>query len=108
MTGTTRSAALPDVPTVADFVPGYTAIIWHGIGAPKDTPVEIVNKLNTRDQCLRLPISTLQARFADLGGTAIGGSPGGLWQAHRRRNREVGQGRTRRQYQAGVSRHAGA
>ena len=107
VTGTTRSAALPDVPTVADFVPGYTAIIWHGIGAPKDTPVEIVNKLNTEINAA-LADSTLQARFADLGGTAIGGSPGRLWQAHRRRNREVGQGRTRRQYQAGVSQHAGA
>jgi tripartite-type tricarboxylate transporter receptor subunit TctC len=74
VTGTTRSDALPDVPTVAEFVPGYTAIIWHGIGAPKDTPPEIIGKLNTEiNAALADPV--LKARFADLGGTAIGGSP---------------------------------
>ena len=41
-----RSEALPDVPTVGDFVPGYEASTWHGIGAPKDTPAEIVERLN--------------------------------------------------------------
>jgi tripartite-type tricarboxylate transporter receptor subunit TctC len=75
VTGTMRSDALPDVPTVAEFVPGYTAIIWHGIGAPKDTPAEIINKLNTEiNAALADPV--LKARFTDLGGTAIGGSPG--------------------------------
>jgi tripartite-type tricarboxylate transporter receptor subunit TctC len=75
VTGTTRSDALPDIPTVAEFVPGYTAIIWHGIGAPKDTPAEIIDKLNTEiNAALADPV--LKARFADLGGTAIGGSPG--------------------------------
>ena len=46
MTTATRSEALPDIPTVAEFVPGYEASIWFGIGAPKNTPAEIVDKLN--------------------------------------------------------------
>ena len=50
-----RSAALPDVPTVAEFVPGFEASTWHGIGAPKNTPAEIVAKLNQGDQCRRSP-----------------------------------------------------
>jgi tripartite-type tricarboxylate transporter receptor subunit TctC len=75
VTGTTRSEALPDLPTVAEFVPGYSAIIWHGIGAPKDTPADIINKLNTEINAA-LADPGLKARFADLGGTAIGGSPG--------------------------------
>jgi tripartite-type tricarboxylate transporter receptor subunit TctC len=74
VTGTTRSDALPDVPTVAEFVPGYSAIIWHGIGAPKDTPADIIDKLNTEINAV-LADPGLKARFADLGGTAIGGSP---------------------------------
>src|SRR5205823_2614194 len=46
VTSTTRSELLPDVPTVAEFVPGYEASAWYGIGAPKNAPPEIVNKLN--------------------------------------------------------------
>ena len=46
MTTATRSEVLPDLPTVADFVPGYEASGWFGIGAPKDTPAEIIDKLN--------------------------------------------------------------
>ena len=46
VTTATRSEALPDVPTVGEFVPGYEASAWYGIGAPKDTPAEIVEKLN--------------------------------------------------------------
>jgi tripartite-type tricarboxylate transporter receptor subunit TctC len=41
-----RSEALPDLPTVSDFVPGYEASAWYGVGAPKNTPADIVNKLN--------------------------------------------------------------
>jgi tripartite-type tricarboxylate transporter receptor subunit TctC len=74
VTGTARSDALPDVPTVAEFVPGYEAYIWHGIGAPKDTPADIVGKLNaTINDVLADP--NVNARFAELGGSAIGGSP---------------------------------
>ena len=46
MTTATRSEALPDIPTVGEFVPGYEASSWFGVGAPKDTPAEIVDKLN--------------------------------------------------------------
>ena len=46
VTAATRSDALPDIPTVAEFVPGYEASIWFGVGAPKATPAEIVDKLN--------------------------------------------------------------
>jgi tripartite-type tricarboxylate transporter receptor subunit TctC len=75
VTGTSRSNALPDVPTVAEFVPGYAAIIWHGIGVPKDTPPAIINKLNAEiNAALADPV--LKARFAELGGTSIGGTPG--------------------------------
>jgi tripartite-type tricarboxylate transporter receptor subunit TctC len=74
VTGTARSDALPDVPTVAELVPGYEAYIWHGIGAPKDTPADIIEKLNTEINAA-LADPALKARFADLGGAAIGGSP---------------------------------
>ena len=47
VTTATRSEALPDLPTVGDFLPGYEASTWLGVGAPKNTPVEIVDKLNT-------------------------------------------------------------
>src|SRR5437764_9360919 len=46
VTTSTRSEALPDVPTVAEFVPGYEATLWNGLGAPKSTPAEVVAKLN--------------------------------------------------------------
>jgi tripartite-type tricarboxylate transporter receptor subunit TctC len=46
VTGATRSEVLPDIPTVGDFVPGYESSGWHGAGAPKNTPAEIIDKLN--------------------------------------------------------------
>jgi tripartite-type tricarboxylate transporter receptor subunit TctC len=59
-------AALPDLPTVNEFVPGYEAIGWYGVGAPKDTPHDIVAKLNaTMNAALGEP--TPKARLADLG-----------------------------------------
>ena len=70
----TRSAALPDVPTVGEFVPGYEAISVFGIGAPKNTPIEIVEKLN-REINAALADPKIKARFADLGTTALAGSP---------------------------------
>jgi tripartite-type tricarboxylate transporter receptor subunit TctC len=65
VTTSTRSEVLPDVPTVGDFVPGYEASIWFGVGAPRNTPAEIVDKLNKE----------IKARIADLGGTVLAGSP---------------------------------
>jgi len=74
VTGATRSEALPDVPTVADFVPGFEASALQGIGAPKDTPAEIVEKLN-KEINAGLADPKLKARFADLGARVSVGSP---------------------------------
>ena len=73
VTTATRSQVLPELPTIAEFVPGYEASGWFGVGAPKNTPAEIVEKLNAEiNACLEDP--GLKARFADLGGTALAGS----------------------------------
>jgi tripartite-type tricarboxylate transporter receptor subunit TctC len=74
VTTSTRSGALPEIPTVGDFVPGYQASIWYGIGAPKSTPPEIVDKLN-KEINLGLADSKMKARFADLGAAVLAGSP---------------------------------
>jgi tripartite-type tricarboxylate transporter receptor subunit TctC len=74
VTTATRSEALPNLPTIAEFVPGYEASAWFGVGAPRNTPAEIVEKLNTEiNACLADP--KLKARLADLGGIALTGSP---------------------------------
>ena len=69
-----RSEALPDVPTVGDFVAGYEATVWFGLGAPKDTTAEIVDKLN-KEINAGLADPKIKARLADLGGTPLVGSP---------------------------------
>jgi tripartite-type tricarboxylate transporter receptor subunit TctC len=74
VTTATRSEALPDLPTVAEFVPGYEASNWWGIGAPKSTPAEIVDKLN-RDINVALADPRMKLRLAELGGTMLAGSP---------------------------------
>jgi tripartite-type tricarboxylate transporter receptor subunit TctC len=74
VTTATRSEALPDIPTVADFVPGYDASDWFGLGAPKNTPTEIIDKLN-REINAGLADPKLKARLADLGATVNAGSP---------------------------------
>jgi tripartite-type tricarboxylate transporter receptor subunit TctC len=74
VTTTTRSPILLDVPTMAEFVPGYEASGWYGVVAPKNTPPEIVNKLN-QDINAVLADPKLNARFADLGATALVSSP---------------------------------
>ena len=61
-----RSEALPEVPTVGEFVPGYEASPWYGVGAPKKTPTEIVEKLN-REINAALADPKLKARLAELG-----------------------------------------
>ena len=91
VTTATRSEALPDIPTVGDFVPGYEASAWFGLGAPKNTPAEIVDKLNKE-------INAAPRRSQDEGAACRLGRHGAfglarrLRKAHRRRNREVGQG----------------
>jgi tripartite-type tricarboxylate transporter receptor subunit TctC len=69
-----RSPALPDVPTVAETVPGYEASAWFGMGAPKATPKEIIDKLNAAiNEVLADPV--MQKRLADLGGVPMPGTP---------------------------------
>jgi tripartite-type tricarboxylate transporter receptor subunit TctC len=74
VTTATRSEVLPDTPTVGEFVPGYEASSRYGIGAPRNTPAEIIGKLN-KEINAALSDSRLRARFADLGGTILPGSP---------------------------------
>jgi tripartite-type tricarboxylate transporter receptor subunit TctC len=71
----TRSDALPDLPTVAEFVPGYESSGYFGFGAPAKTPAEIVDKLNQEINA-GLADPKLKAQLADLGGIILGGSPG--------------------------------
>jgi tripartite-type tricarboxylate transporter receptor subunit TctC/L-alanine-DL-glutamate epimerase-like enolase superfamily enzyme len=70
-----RLEGLPDIPTIAEFVPGYEASAWFGLGAPNGTPVDIVEELN-KEVNAGLGDSQVRARFADLGGVAMPGSPG--------------------------------
>jgi tripartite-type tricarboxylate transporter receptor subunit TctC len=74
VTTTRRSEALPDIPTVTEFVPGYEASSWYGVGAPKATPIEIVDKLN-KEINGGLADPKIKARLADLGGDVLALSP---------------------------------
>jgi tripartite-type tricarboxylate transporter receptor subunit TctC len=74
VTGATRSDALPDIPSVGEFVPGYEASGWQGIGAPRNTPTEIVDKVNKEVNAV-LADPKMKARLADLGSTAFVNSP---------------------------------
>jgi tripartite-type tricarboxylate transporter receptor subunit TctC len=74
VTSSTRSEALPDIPTLGEFVPGYEASVWQGIGAPTNTPAEVVDKLNKEvNACLA--DSKIKARIADLGYAVFASSP---------------------------------
>jgi tripartite-type tricarboxylate transporter receptor subunit TctC len=74
LTSTKRSDLLPDVPTVGEFVPRYEATSWQGVGAPKGTPTEIIDKLN-REINAGLADPKLVSRIADLGSSAFANSP---------------------------------
>jgi tripartite-type tricarboxylate transporter receptor subunit TctC len=74
VTTATRSEALPDLPVVADFVPGYEASGWYGVGAPRNTPPEIVDTLNKEINAGSVD-PMMKTRFADLGGMMLTGSP---------------------------------
>jgi tripartite-type tricarboxylate transporter receptor subunit TctC len=74
VTTTTRSDELPEVPTVNDFVPGYEASTWYGVGVPTGTPTEIVGKLNKEINAAPAD-PTFKARLANVGGSALLGSP---------------------------------
>jgi tripartite-type tricarboxylate transporter receptor subunit TctC len=74
VTTATRSQALPDLPTVGDFVPGYEYSFWGGVGAPKNTSAEIIDKLN-REINAGLADPKIKGRLADQGSTVLAGSP---------------------------------
>jgi tripartite-type tricarboxylate transporter receptor subunit TctC len=74
VTTATRSEALPEVPTLGDFVPGFEATGWQGVAAPKNTPTEIIDRLN-REINAGLADPKMKAQLADLGGTVLPGSP---------------------------------
>jgi tripartite-type tricarboxylate transporter receptor subunit TctC len=74
VTTTTRSAELPDVPTIGEFVPGYEASQWYGIGAPKNTPPEVIERLNRETNAV-LADPKMKARLAELGVSVLSGSP---------------------------------
>ena len=74
VTSARRSELLPDLPTVGDFVPGYDTSAWQGVGAPKSTPVEIIDRLN-KEINAGLADPKIKARVADMGGTVLAGSP---------------------------------
>jgi tripartite-type tricarboxylate transporter receptor subunit TctC len=74
VTAARPSEVLPDTPSVSNFVPGFEASAWYGVGMPKDAPAEIVAKLN-KEINAALRDSRMKARLADMGGTALAGSP---------------------------------
>jgi tripartite-type tricarboxylate transporter receptor subunit TctC len=74
VTTTTRSDLLPDIPTVGEFLPGYEASGWFGVSAPKNTPADIVERLNNEINA-GIADSKIKARFAEFGGAALAGSP---------------------------------
>jgi tripartite-type tricarboxylate transporter receptor subunit TctC len=74
VTTATRSQILPAIPSLGDFVPGYEASMWYGVGAPKDTPAPIVDRLN-KEINAALVDPQISAQLADLGGMVIPGSP---------------------------------
>jgi tripartite-type tricarboxylate transporter receptor subunit TctC len=74
ITSTTRSELLPDVPTLSDFVPGYESSAWYGVGAPKGTPPEIIERLNKEVNAF-LVDPKMKTRIAEMGATTVAGSP---------------------------------
>jgi tripartite-type tricarboxylate transporter receptor subunit TctC len=74
VTDTTRLEALPDIPTVGEFVAGYEASAWLGLGAPKNTPTEFIEKLNNAINA-GLADPKIKARLAEMGGILLAGSP---------------------------------
>ena len=77
MTTAARSEALPDLPTVGDFLPGFEASAWFGVAAPRQTPAQIVDRLN-KEINAGLVEPKIKARLTDLGGTPLPGSSADL------------------------------
>lgn len=82
VTSAQRSPALPDVPTVAETVPGYEASAWFGVAVPKGTPPAVIARIN-REVNAALADPTMKAKLADLGGVPIAGTPEDFWKIHR-------------------------
>ena len=82
VTSAERSPALPDVPTVADTVPGYEASAWFGVAVPKGTPPAAIARLN-REINAALADPVMRSKLADLGGVSIAGTPEQFWAIHR-------------------------
>ncbi|TMJ21719.1 MAG: tripartite tricarboxylate transporter substrate binding protein, partial [Alphaproteobacteria bacterium] len=74
VTTAARSDLMPELPTIAEFLPGYEASAWFGVGAPRGTPIEIVEKVNKELNAAFTDAKTT-ARIAELGGTPLPGSP---------------------------------
>jgi tripartite-type tricarboxylate transporter receptor subunit TctC len=74
VTSKTRAEALPNIPTLGEFLPGFEASGVYGLGAPRNTPAEIIGRLNTETNAA-LADPRIQARLADLGGSRLSGSP---------------------------------
>jgi tripartite-type tricarboxylate transporter receptor subunit TctC len=77
VTTATRSSELPDVPSIGEIVPGYEASQWYGIGAPKGTPADVIERLNRETNAV-LADPKMQARLAELGASVLAGSPADL------------------------------
>jgi tripartite-type tricarboxylate transporter receptor subunit TctC len=77
VTTATRTEVLPEVPTVGEFVPGYESSAWLGLGVPRNTPTDIVDRLN-KEVNAGLADAKLKARLADVGGAVLAGSPSGF------------------------------
>jgi tripartite-type tricarboxylate transporter receptor subunit TctC len=73
VTSATRLPVLPDLPTIGEFVPGFEASGWYGVGAPRNVPIEIIDRLNKEINAI-LADAKQQARLADLGGIVLPGS----------------------------------
>jgi tripartite-type tricarboxylate transporter receptor subunit TctC len=74
VTTAARSDALPDIPALGEFIPGYEASSWQGVGAPKNTPAAIIDMLNREINAV-IDDPKMKARLADLGGTVLPSSP---------------------------------
>ena len=103
VTAKARLRVLPNIPPIGDVVPGYAVTGWLGIGAPKDTPAEIVEQLN-REVNATLADPAVKARLADLGSEPLPGSAADFAKLIARRNRQVGQGGQVRRPQGRIGR----